>query len=539
VDDLRPGEQEVGSTRTSWGQADSRLAHALPARARTTRWGRALAIVLGMTGALSAVVCTRPAAPPAPREPVTLTIGVPQSRQLDPSHGAPAVAETLAFERLTRNDADGHTRPRLLEDWSVAADGLSWRLRVRPDVRFPDGSLMTSADVTSAFETAIANPAIRDLSVCLSDVISVVARGDHDVVVSLKRRCSYLLDDLDRPVIRRAKDGRTRIGTGAFSVISSSKEEIVLEANRHYFGGRPAIDRVVVRPFDALRTAWAEMMRGRVDFLSEVGPDTAGFLSDQRSVEVRSFPGFYVYALTLNSARPMFKAPEVRRALSLAVDRALLVQEGLKGRGVPADSPVWPRHWAHDHTAPAPAFDPARASALLRAADPGGITFTCLVPANFAILERVGLILQQQLGSAGVRVRLESLQSDAVTRRVVSGDFDAAVLPILGGPSATVFHRFWHSPAGSPRWNFWGYRDARVDAALDAALEARDDRQFGESIRRFESAVRDNPPAIFLAWNETVQAISRRFMIPDGNEGRDAIYVLSRWLLRGPEGGAP
>jgi ABC-type transport system substrate-binding protein len=184
-------------------------------------------------------------------------------------------------------------------------------------------------------------------------------------------------------------------------------------------------------------------------------------------------------------------------------------------------------------------FDPVRASALLSAAHAGGITFTCLVPANFAVLERVALILQQQLGDAGIRVRLESLQPDTVNKRVVSGDFDAAVLPILGGPSATVFHRFWHSPAGTPRWNFWGYRDARVDAALDAALDARDDRQFGEAIRRFEAAVRDNPPAVFLAWNETVQAISRRFRIPDGNEGRDAIYVLSRWLLRGPEGGTP
>ena len=49
------------------------------------------------------------------------------------------------------------------------------------------------------------------------------------------------------------------------------------------------------------------MMRGRVDFLWEVGPDTAEFLSDRTAVEVRSFLGYYAYALMLNSARPPFR----------------------------------------------------------------------------------------------------------------------------------------------------------------------------------------------------------------------------------------
>ena len=493
-----------------------------------------------MAGALSAVVCTGPAAPPPGREPVTLTIGVPQSRQIDPSHGVQAVAEMLAFERLTTNDADGRAQPRLLESWAVSGDGLTWRLSVRPGVKFPDGSLMTSADVTHAFQTAIATPAIRSISVCLPRVVSVAAQGDREVSITLSRRCSYLLDDLDRAVMRTGADGRTRVGTGAFSITPSSAEAIVLQANPHYYLGPPAIDRVVVRPFDTLRTAWAEMLRDRVDFLWEVGPDTAGFLSDQRAVEVRSFPGYYAYSVMLNSARPMFKDPAVRRALNLAVDRAALVRQGLKGRGVPADGPVWPRYWARERSAPVLPFDPAKALALLRDARAAGIAFTCLVPANFAILERMALLVQQQFADLGVRMRLESLPPDAFNRRIVSGEFDAVLLSMLGGPSATVFHRFWHSPEdGAARWNFWGYRNAAVDAALDGVLLAGDDAQFGAAIRRFESAARDDPPAVFLAWNETVQAISRRFSVPEGNDGRDAIYVLSRWTPRRPVERAP
>jgi ABC-type transport system substrate-binding protein len=489
---------------------------------------------MAFAGLLSAVACTPAPAPTSPQAPITLTIGLPQSRQLDPSRGAPAAADILSFERLTTNDAEGRTKPRLLEGWSIAGDGLTWRLRVRPDIRFQDGSAMTAGDVKRTFDAAIANPAVRSISVCLADVASVTAPGEHDVVVTLTRRCSYLLDDFDRAVSRTAGDGKTRIGTGAFSVASSSPDAIVLQANRHYHGGSPAIDRVVVKPFDALRTAWAEMLRGEVDFLWEVGPDTAEFLVDRATVEVRSFLSYYASALVLNSARPLFRHSEVRRAFNLAVDRGAIVQQALKGHGLAADGPIWPRYWARDPRPPALSFEPARADALLRASRQGPIEFTCLVPANFSILERTALLVQQHLGEIGVRMRLLSLPPDVFNQRIVSGEFDAAVLSILGGPSPTVFHRLWHSPGEARRWNFWGYRNARADDALEAARDAASDEEFAAAIRRFEAVLRDDPPAVFLAWNQTVQAVSRRFAVPVAHAGRDAIYVLDRWRLRPP-----
>jgi peptide/nickel transport system substrate-binding protein len=280
------------------------------------------------------------------------------------------------------------------------------------------------------------------------------------------------------------------------------------------------------------------MMRGEVDFLWEVGPDTAEFLSDRSTVTVRSYLGYYAYAVMLNSARPAFRQPAVRRALNLAVDRPTLVRQGLRSQGLPADGPVWPNYWARDAAAKPVAFDPAAAEALLHAAGADALEFTCLVPENFSILERMALVVQRQFGDVGVRMRLESLPPVAFTRRILSGNFDAALISIVGGPSATVYHRFWHSPGATPRWNFWGYRNADVDAALDAALEApageAGDEQFRAAIARFEAAVRSDPPAVFLAWNQTVQAVSRRFALPPDSNGRDAIYVLNHWRLRQP-----
>lgn len=489
---------------------------------------------------LSAFACTGsttgPAPPEAPREPITLTIGVPQSRQLDPDHGVPALADAIAFERLTTSDSEGRTRPRLLERWSVSADGLTWRLFVRPGVKFQDGSPLVADDIKRTFDAAIADPASRNLRVCLANVSSITVVNDSEAVFTLTRRCSYLLDDLDRAISRTVPDGDVTLGTGAFSIASSSDDGVTLEANRYYHSGPPVIDRVVIKPFDALRTAWAGMMRGQVDFLWEVGPETAEFLNDRTTVELRSYLSYYGYALMLNSAKPPFNSSGIRRALNVAVDRAAIVQHALKGRGVPADGPVWPRYWARDPHVPSVMTDLTAARALLRASrpGPGPLEFTCLVPADFTILERMALLVQQQLGEVNVRMRLESLPPKQFNERIVLGQYDAAVLPVGGGHSAAVFHRFWHSTGSVQRWNFWGYRNARVDAALDDALQAADDEAFSDAIRRFEAAVRDDPPAVFLAWNQTVQAVSRRFVVPPADAQRDAIYVLNRWRLREP-----
>jgi peptide/nickel transport system substrate-binding protein len=457
------------------------------------------------------------------------------------------MVELVAHERLTSSDANGRIRGLILDHWTISADGLTWRLTMRDGLRFHDGSAVTPADIVRTIEEDRRESA--SVAACLEDIDHVAASGARDVDVTLRRRCSFLLDDLMRTVTRPTGTGSARVGTGAFSVVSLSADELVLEANRHYHQGPPAVDRVVVHSYDALRTAFAEMMRGRLDFLFEVGPDSAEFLSDQQSIDVRTFVGPYANMLLLNSARAMFRPSVVRRALSLAVDRMALVQQGQKGHGVPATVPTWPNHWARSALGRGVAFDPDRAAVLLAAARAGTgrpplaagapvLEFTCLVPANFAIIERLALLVQRQLAEVDVRMRVESLPAEALNLRLGSGDFDAVLLPFLSGPYASVPYRTWHSPGTSRRWNYWGYRSAAVDAALDAMREARDDAAFTGALRRFESAFEEDPPAILLTWNETIQAVSHRFVVPDAANGRDALHFISRFSPRQP-GGTP
>lgn len=491
--------------------------------------------------------------PPAPSAgSATIVIGVPQSRQLDPSFSVRALARTLALERPTSNDASGRTAPRLVDSWTETDNGLTWRLVLKSQLRYQDGTPLVAADLKRHLDKARDVPVGQTLSVCVPDIRDVSIAGDREVVVRLNRRCAFLLDDLDMTIMRPAVENRPPIGTGPFVITSSTGDEIVLEANPYYYLGRPAINRVVVKAYDTLRTAWAEMMRGRVDFLWEVGPDTAEFLRDQSSVQVRSYLSYYAYTIIMNSARPIFRDPAVRRALNIGVNRAELLQKALKGQGLAGDDTVWPSFWARDGSLPAWRYDPAEAVGLLETARRSGglptsglkagapvVEFTCLLPANFTIYERLALLVQRQLRLVNVEMRIEALPADVYNRRIETGDFDAVLTNLVGGPYRTIHYRFWHSPGISKRWNFWGYQDAAVDAALEQMRDAPDDNGTRTAMRALSLALRENPPAIVLAWSDTVQAISRRFEMTDGAAGRDALHSLSRWRIRNPGGVVP
>jgi peptide/nickel transport system substrate-binding protein len=114
------------------------------------------------------------------------------------------------------------------------------------------------------------------------------AVAPYALEVVLKRRSTFLLEGLDMPIQVRPE---APIGTGPFSVVTQAEPEIhevEMQANPAYYGGKPGIDRIVFRSYDSVRSAWADMSRGRVDMLYEVGIDAVDSLS--RRHRRRSLP---------------------------------------------------------------------------------------------------------------------------------------------------------------------------------------------------------------------------------------------------------
>jgi peptide/nickel transport system substrate-binding protein len=421
--------------------------------------------------------------------------------------GIQGTARNIATELLVSPAQDGRTQPGVAESWSVSPDGLVWRIHLRPMVRFHDG---TPADA-AAIRESLAERLPRELGPAFEDVDEIRTAG-HDLEITLRRRSTLLLEALTGIAIQKPGG----IGTGPFRSASRVGDTVEMTANPDYYGGKPSVDRISIKPYPSVRAAWADLLRGDVDMLYDVGIDALDSLKSANDVNVFPFQRGYAYFLLLNVRNPTLKDPGFRRELNAAIDRDLFIAEALHGHGAPAGGAVWPQHWAYGADLPQLKYQPR--------AWPEGLPrrrFTILL--GEPSTERLGLVVQRQLRAIGVDAELE-LVTDPVGR-MRAGTFDAVLVDAVHGPNMVRPSLFWHT--GGP-FNWGHYSNKQVDAALDSIRHAVDDAAYKKGVAAFQRAIVDDPPAIFLSWRERARAVSKRFVVPS-EPGADVLTTIHRW----------
>jgi peptide/nickel transport system substrate-binding protein len=440
----------------------------------------------------------------------TLSIGFGLTTGQTLAAGLRETARGIAVEGLVIPANDGRPQPRLAAKWSPSADRLKWVVQLRPGTEFHNGKPVTAETVREILVAALPGymgPAFEDIE-------KISASSEYEIEFLLKKPSNFLLEALDVP-IQQPSD--LPIGTGPFHVTRTG-DEVEMRANEKYHAGRPLIDRIVFSPYASVRSAWADMLRGRVDMLYDVGIDALDSLQPSKQAEVFTFRRPYAYIALLNVRRKPFQDPAFRRTLNAAIDRSALVTEALRGHGAPADGAVWPDNWAYDSKLPRFRYDPHQvhdSSTVPR--------FTCLY--SDPTHERIALVVQRQLQAVGIDVVLEALPVDQALERVQAGNFDVFLADAAIGGTLFRTYRFWHS-GGAFNWGH--FKSGSVDSALDTVRHAANDDEYKAGVAAFQRAIIDDPPAIFLAWSERARAVSTRFEVP-AEPGRDILSTLRLW----------
>jgi peptide/nickel transport system substrate-binding protein len=290
-----------------------------------------------------------------------------------------------------------------------------------------------------------------------------------------------------------------------------------------------------------VRPAWARLVRGEIDLVSDVPPVAIAFLVCD-DIGVLRLARANQYLIAYTSARDPFRAPGVRRAHNAAADRDGLVRDVLRGNGQPSTGPVRPQFWAYSASVAPYAHDPVLAADTLAAAglEPGAagqsenpaarLLFTCLVPAGFSVLEDIALKVQRDLYDVGVDMQIEVVSVDDYNVRIRDGEFQAVLVDMASGPVATrAYEMFWRPPDAAGGFNTFGYVNDEAQAVVDALRAAPDnDAAVRTATRRLQSIFLEDPPALFLAWNERSRAVRQTFEVVTA-PGRDPIGEIWRW----------
>jgi peptide/nickel transport system substrate-binding protein len=157
------------------------------------------------------------------------------------------------------------------------------------------------------------------------------------------------------------------VGTGPVKFVSWTKDDrIVLEANADYWGGKPDFDRMIVRAVPEMAPRVAALLKGEVDMITQLPPDQGERVNGNASTRVAGALYAGLYVLAVNSKMKPLDNPLVKQALSLGIDRDLIVKELWRGRGIVPSGPIAKGDNHFDGARPALKYDAKEARARLQ-----------------------------------------------------------------------------------------------------------------------------------------------------------------------------
>lgn len=416
--------------------------------------------------------------------------------------------------------------PGLAESWDVSPDGLTYTFHLRKGVTYQDGTpfnapnyvktikrLLDKQDPDSIFNTG---PVEGYIDFTYDQVASYTASDDNTVVFKLKEPVAPFLTSLamvwngvvsPTAVTKYGKDFRNHpVGTGPFIFKEDRQgDQIVLDANPNYWGGKPKVDHLVFKIIPDAQAALLAIKRGDVHILADVNAQTIPAVRSDANLVILNQPGLAISGIGLPFDTKPFSDKRVRQALNYAIDRNALDKSLYQGLAVAMTSPLPPSQWSFDESLKGYPYDPAKAKQLLAEAGyPNGFEAELLSynssrgynPAG----PQLAVAIQGYLQKIGVTAKIRNTEMGSLLSEIRSGKypgmFTVGWTGDNGDPDNFLDELFASSKI--PVGNTARYKNPEVDKLLTQAQRISDHDKRVELYKQAQKIIMDDAPWIFV-----------------------------------------
>ncbi len=451
--------------------------------------------------------------------------------------GAVATA-ALLFDTLTRIDDEGKVQPRLAISWTASPDFKEWTFKLRPGVKFQDGSPFNAHAVAFNYQRMIDPQNHCRCTFYLSGIGSVEAADELTVLFHLKNPAVDLPARLSPPVvtnvihspkaIKEMGEGYNRhpVGTGPFKLKSwQSGERIVLERNPDYWNpGHPYLDEVTIRPLPVGQTRFASLLSGEVDIIWHDIADDIVKAKKNPALKVREYVGSGLSAIVINTAKPPLDDIRVRQALRYAINMQEFADTLYDGLWKPAKDPYGPGSFVQCGDSGTLPYDPAKAKALIQAyGKPINVRYMITAePRGRAY----GQVFQEYWKAVGVDVSLVEVDQTTFVTKSFQRDFDIGGWRIIdtADPDGQMYANF-HT--GSPV-DIANYSNPEVDKLLEEARVTGDREKRIETYCKIAQTLNKDVPWIWALENHYF-SIAKPQLMGVHKQYSDAVDVSDAW----------
>jgi peptide/nickel transport system substrate-binding protein len=420
------------------------------------------------------------------------------------------------YEGLTSIDKDLKVVPGLAESWTVSPDGKTYTFKLRPGVKFHDGSALEAEDIVSTIKRVQSKDIASPLASRLSAIESANAVDPQTVELKLKEPSAPLLASLATIAVvpssvETNKDALQKqpVGTGPFKFQEWQPNGFILLAkNEAYWQqGLPKLSGLKFNIVPESATRQVGLTNGQYALLPNIDAATALQLKGKPGVRLGETLDLAYTLIGMNVSKPPFDNPKVREAVNYAVNRQEIVDAALFGAGVPG-GPLSPalKSWALDvKEYPCYTPDPAKAQALLResgVALPISVTMNVLPRQD---IKDVAQVVQEQLNKVGFKVELKNQEQGQFIQDWRNSNFD--MFASLNAGNADPDEYFYRTFRTGGSTNVFKYSDQEIDQLLDSARTQQDQAVRKAAYDKVQRKLACSGPAVHVSYGTLFSAM--------------------------------
>jgi peptide/nickel transport system substrate-binding protein len=416
--------------------------------------------------------------------------------------------------------------PGLAEKWDVSADGLTYTFHLRKGVKYHDGTsfnapnyiktikrLLDKDDPDSIYKAGHVEAFFPET---YSSVVSYKALDEYTVEFKLKEVTGPFVTDLamvwnavvsPEAVHKFGKDFRNHpVGTGPFIFKEwRPGDQVVLDANPNYWGGKPKVDRIIFKVMPDAQAALLAAKRGDVHILADVTSRTVPAIRSDSNLVLMTQPGLVVNGIGLTNDAKYFNDVRVRQAFNYAVDREAINKSLYQGLAELMNSPLPSSQWGFDPSLKGYPYDPEKAKKLLADAGyPNGFEVEFLSYSSARGYNPAGpelaVAIQGYLEKIGVKTNIRKQEMGAFLAEIRSGKYQGMFLVGWSGDNGdpdNFLYNLFASPA-MPVGDTAHYKNPEVDKMLNEARHTADVAKRIEIYKKAQKIILDEAPWIFV-----------------------------------------
>ena len=467
--------------------------------------------------------------------------------ELDPSKASDYADSILMFNVydtlvIPRQGGPGHV-PHLAESWEGSGETFTFRLR--DDVKFQSGNMLTAEDVVFTFDRM--KHFGQGLSYLFTNVESATADGSSTVTFHLSEPYSPFIASLVRlPIIDKELvmanlgEGEGEMGdwgqaflsangagTGAYRVVSHNpQEETVMEKNADYFLGVPdaAPDTVRLRYGLEAATVRTLIERGEHDIASQWLPPEVIKALAESGAQLLTEAGTGAFYVKMNTTKAPLDDVHCRQALAHAFDydvavKLISVTDDVS-QGSPSTGAIPVGMFGANPVGKELTRDMGAAREHLSQCryDPSEINLEISWIAEVPLEERFALLMQANFAELGIKSEIRKIPWALFTEEVSTPEStpnisQIFVTAVTGDPDTLLFGMYHSSSVGT--WQSPEYlNDAETDRLLEAGRTAADEAGREVAYSDLNRRLMELAPSIYGYDRQSVFAASNRFRVP-------------------------